>query len=94
MKALQKLANPSELGPSVRRMKFLLAQLATLGWLSAAAAPIADEPFWQDVAVRIRHAPELTNAIFKKLYVDKENGVYVLTDRGVARVFEIGRAHV
>lgn len=73
-------------------MKFVLAQLATLGWLSAAvvvaAAPIADEPFWQDVAVRIRHAPELTNAIFKKLYVDKENGVYVLTDKGVARVFD------
>src|SRR5262245_5602 len=30
------------------------------------AKPIADTPFWQDVAVRIHHAPELTNAIFKK----------------------------
>src|SRR5215467_340020 len=51
------------------------------------ARPIADEPFWQDVAVRIRHTPELTNAVFKKLCVDKENTVYVLTDKGVARIF-------
>lgn len=52
------------------------------------AAPISDEPFWQDVAVRIRHAPELENATFRKLAVDQENVVYVLTDRGVARVFD------
>ena len=52
------------------------------------AAPIPDVPFWQDVAVRIHHAPELTNAVFKKLCVDKENNVYVLTDKGVARIFD------
>jgi hypothetical protein len=52
------------------------------------AKRIADVPFWQDVAVRIEHAPELTNANFKKLCIDKENTVYVLTDKGVARVFE------
>jgi len=32
--------------------------------------------------------PELTNAIFRKLCVDKENTVYVLTDKGVARIFD------
>jgi hypothetical protein len=52
------------------------------------ASPIPDVPFWQDVAVRIHHAPELTNAIYKKLCVDKDNVVYVLTSRGVARVFD------
>lgn len=52
------------------------------------AGPIPDTPFWQDVAVRIQHAPELTNAVFKKLCVDKENTVYVLTDKGVARVYD------
>jgi hypothetical protein len=52
------------------------------------AAPIPDEPFWQDVAVRIRLAPELSNAAYKKLCVDKNNVVYVLTDKGVARVFD------
>src|SRR5579862_6727154 len=53
-----------------------------------AAGPITDAPFWQDVAVRIHQAPELTNGTFKKLCVDKENTVYVLTDMGVARIFE------
>lgn len=60
-------------------------------WLLPAplvAVPIPDVPFWQDVAVRIHHAPELTNAVFKKLCVDKENTVYVLTDKGVARIFD------
>ena len=53
-----------------------------------AAAPIPDPPFWQDVAVRLRLAPDLTQASFKKLCVDKENTVYVLTERGVARVYD------
>ena len=54
----------------------------------AAPPPIADTPFWQDVAVRIHHAPELTNAVYRKMVIDKEGVVYVLTDRGVARVFD------
>ncbi len=54
----------------------------------ATAAPIPDAPFWQDVAVRIHHSPELTNAVYKKLVVDKEDTVYVLTDKGVARVYD------
>lgn len=69
-------------------LRRVLALLFPLFLFRAAAAPIPDEPFWQDVAVRIRHAPELTNAVFKKLCVDKENVVYVLTDKGVARVFD------
>lgn len=50
--------------------------------------PIPDTPFWQEVAVRIDHAPALTNAEYRALKVDKENTVYVLTDKGVARVYE------
>ncbi len=69
-------------------LRHVVALLLPLVLFRAAAAPIPDEPFWQDVAVRIRHAPELTNAVFKKLCVDKENVVYVLTDKGVARVFD------
>lgn len=73
-------------------MKCARPQPGALGlWLLPAvlvAAPIPDEPFWQDVAVRITHAPELTTASFRKLCVDKENTVYVLTDKGVARVFD------
>jgi hypothetical protein len=69
-------------------LRHVVALLLPLCLLRAIAAPIPDEPFWQDVAVRIRHAPELTNAVFRKLCVDKENVVYVLTDKGVARVFD------
>ena len=73
-------------------MNFALPKFTLLLlWLPPAAllaAPIPDEPFWQDVAVRIHHSPELTNTTFKKLCVDKENVVYVLTDKGVARVFD------
>jgi hypothetical protein len=73
-------------------MKIAMPKFATLTlWLLPAAlfaAPIPDVQFWQDVAVRIHQAPELTNATFKKLCVDNENIVYVLTSKGVARVFE------
>src|SRR5436190_722717 len=69
--------------------------LAVIGpilcWLlpiPAIAAPIPDTPFWQDVAIRIANGPELTHAVFKKLCIDKENTVYVLTDKGVARVYD------
>lgn len=52
------------------------------------AAPIPDTPFWQDAAIRIQLAPELTHATFQKVCVDKEDVVYVLTDKGVARLFD------
>jgi len=72
-------------------MKRLRPFIGLVLWFPALALakPIPDAPFWQDVAVRIQHPPELTNAIFKKLCVDKENTVYVLTDKGVARVFDV-----
>jgi hypothetical protein len=62
-----------------------------LFWLTPSvisASSIPDLPFWQDIAVRVHHAPELTNAVFKKLCIDKENTVFVLTDKGVARLFD------
>ena len=75
--------------PSVRpdflRIVLLLLTISTA---HAVEAPIPDEPFWQDVAVRIRHADSLSNAVFRRVCVDQENGVYVLTDRGMARVYE------
>jgi hypothetical protein len=69
----------------LRLSPWLFWQLLTVAVL---AAPIPDQPFWQDIAVRIHHAPGLTNANFLKVCVDKENTVYVLTDKGVARVFD------
>ena len=76
----------------VSPMKFaqLGIRFIVFGFLPATliAGATPDVPFWQDVAVRINHAPELTNAVFKKLCVDKENTVFVLTDKGVARMFD------
>jgi hypothetical protein len=70
----------------------MLSKFGTLAfwiWPTALlASPIADVPFYQDVAVRIHHAPDLNGAGFKKLCVDKEDVVYVLTSKGVARVFD------
>lgn len=58
-----------------------------LGAISSGAA-VKDEPFRQPVAVHFVRHPELSNAVFEKLAVDRDGRVYVLTDRGVARVFE------
>ncbi|MBN8248487.1 MAG: hypothetical protein J0L84_13735, partial [Verrucomicrobia bacterium] len=71
----------------LRRWVFTLSILLFCSAL-ALGEPIPDIPFWQDVAVRIRTAPGLSNAVFRKVCVDKENVVYVLTDRGLARVWE------
>src|SRR3974377_2464009 len=64
-----------------------LSMLVWLCWAGLEAAPIPDTPFWQDTAVRIHHAAQLTNAVFKKLCIDKENTVYVLTDKGGGRLY-------
>jgi hypothetical protein len=58
-------------------------------WLlpGAAAAAVKDTPFLQDVSLKFRTAPALTNAIFLRLEIDRDGVAYVLTDRGVARAF-------
>src|SRR5436190_24398705 len=53
-----------------------------------AGAGVRDVPFLQDVSVKFRTAPVLTNAAFLCLETDRDGVVYVLTDRGVARTFE------
>ncbi len=54
----------------------------------AAEAAVKDIPFLQDISVKFRTAPALTNASFLRLEVDRDGVPYVLTDRGVARTFE------
>ena len=56
----------------------------------AVSTPAAtkDLPFKQDIAVRISIAPELKGASFQKVLVAQGGIVDVLTDRGVARVFD------
>lgn len=48
-------------------------------------AQYADVPFKQPVSVRFENAPELTDATFKKVLVDYNQNVYVLTDKGLYR---------
>jgi hypothetical protein len=69
-------------------LRLSLSSLSLFLPASLIASPIPDTPFWQDIAVRINHSADLTNALFKKVRVDKENTVYVLTDKGVARVYD------
>lgn len=49
---------------------------------------IKDLPFKQDTAVRVSIAPELKGASFQKILIAQDGIVYVLTDRGVAKVFD------
>jgi hypothetical protein len=57
-------------------------------WLAEGSlAALPDTPFLQDAAVRIE-AGDLRSATFRKLCVDKEGVPYVLTDRGVARIYD------
>jgi hypothetical protein len=47
-----------------------------------------DRPFLQDRSEQFRAEGELAGATLKKVHVNKDGIVYVLTDRGMARLFE------
>src|SRR5947209_9144320 len=51
-------------------------------------ATVKDAPFRQDLSVKFAPAPELSGAIYHKLAIDRDGIVYVLTSRGVARLFD------
>lgn len=62
--------------------------LAMLVMIShAAAATVRDVPFGQAVSVRFEHSRDLEGAQFRRLALQRDGLVYVLTDRGVARTF-------
>jgi hypothetical protein len=66
----------TRLGPLV----FLAAAI-----ISRAAAP--DIPFYQDRSEKFPAEGELAGATMKKVHINKDGIVYVLTDRGMARLF-------
>ncbi len=51
-------------------------------------AAVPDTPFKQAVAVRTELAPELQGTGFQRLALDHNGVAYVLTDKGVARLFD------
>ena len=66
----------------------LAGLLLVLTTAIAAARPVKDTPFHQDVSVKLTANAELDGAEFRKFAVNRDGIVYVLTDRGVARLFE------
>jgi hypothetical protein len=62
--------------------------LFCLGATVTAFAAVKDVPFKQDVAVRITAAPNVEGADLWRLAINRDGITYVLTDKGVARVFD------
>ena len=56
--------------------------------LLAAGRAVKDTPFLQDVSVQFATSPDLQGAEFRKLAINRDGIVHVLTDRGLARLFE------
>ena len=69
--------------PFIALASLLLSSSTSL----VAAAAVKDIPFPQDISVPLAISPELDGAAFRKLIIQRDGIVYVLTDRGVARLF-------
>jgi hypothetical protein len=61
---------------------------ALFALVGAALGAVKDGAFLQDSSVKFQTAPELAGARFRKVVVDRDGVVFVLTDKGVARLFE------
>ena len=51
-------------------------------------AGVPDRPFLQDYSIKYKLSSSLRSARFSRLLIDRNNVEYILTDRGVARVFD------
>lgn len=69
------------------RSIFWTVMASVLSLATPALAAVEDRPFPQESALHHKIAPELAGAHFSKLLIDREGVAYVLTDRGVARLF-------
>lgn len=66
----------------------LLSLIAGLALLTSARGAVKDAPFKQDLSIQYRSAPELQDAGYFKLVLNRAGVPYVLTDKGVARLFD------
>ncbi|MBI1842640.1 MAG: hypothetical protein HYR88_17515 [Verrucomicrobia bacterium] len=69
---------------SLKSTLFLALSLWALPGLGA----VKDTAYLQDSSVRFQLAPELSGAQLRKMVIDRDGVVFVLTDKGVARLFE------
>ena len=77
---------PDWLFPMMRLM--LLGLCLLIARVQAGSiSTVPDEPFFQDVSVKVRLHPSLAGATWRKLLVDRDGVAWVLTDRGLARTF-------
>jgi len=64
-----------------------LAVVLLIALAQSAASAVPDEAFRQGVAARLAWADELEGAALRRLAVQRDGIAYVLTDKGVARVY-------
>src|SRR2546422_4749595 len=62
--------------------------ILSVGLVIDGFSAVKDLPFKQDVSVQYSLAQDLRDALFRKVLVDQNGIVYVLTDRGIARLFD------
>ena len=68
-------------------LSVVVLTLADAPCARGAHAALTDRPFLQDQSVRFRMDAALSKAEFRRLEIDRDGAIYVLTDRGVARVY-------
>src|SRR5882672_11206658 len=62
--------------------------IASLTFFTVARAVIKDAPFKQDLSIQYGSTPELHGAEYFKLVLNRAGVPFVLTDKGVARLFD------
>ena len=72
---------------SLRSLNALFCLTVCLGTLPAIAA-VKDAPYLQDSSVKVQLAPDLMGAQLKRMVIDRDGVVFVLTDKGIARLFD------
>ena len=72
---------------SLRSLNSLFCLTLCLGAFSAIAA-VKDAPYLQDSSVKMQLSPELIGARLQRMVIDRDGVVFVLTDKGVARLFD------
>lgn len=81
--------------PMIASSHFRLGAGRALRWLATAllllrpaSAAVRDLPFRQAVSVRFANQPEVQGAQFSRLALNRDGIAYLLTDKGVARLFD------
>ncbi|MBM3847829.1 MAG: hypothetical protein FJ405_16285, partial [Verrucomicrobia bacterium] len=75
-------------GSPTRACNLFISSLFLLIAQGSSLGAVKDSAFLQESSQKTRISPELDGADFKKLVIDRDGVVFVLTSKGVARLFE------